>query len=306
MKTVIYIDVLLLVNFLIAAVLLLCAGLFCAQHGALWRVGCGSGMAAIATLILFAPILPFWVQLCYQAGSAALVVFIAYGRLPKRRFFNLLGWYYLFNLLFAGVVTAFLVQSKTTYHGLQTNNLSVYCYISPSVLIACVIGVYLALKIMLFCFSAPHKTKPPQQILLSLCGTELPLCGFYDTGFAVRDPFSNRGVLLLSMPSVQGLLPDALRTAIKSFQQGCASECEAGKDALALRFLPCHTVAGECLLPALCAEYVCHQSTPNRRAQIMVAFCQEAYFGNGCNALFGADLAETLIQEKEFSHGKTT
>ena len=55
MKTVIYLDVLLLVNFLIAYFLLLAAGLLTAQKAAFGRMILGSVLAAASSLILFAP-----------------------------------------------------------------------------------------------------------------------------------------------------------------------------------------------------------------------------------------------------------
>ena len=55
MKTVIYLDVLLLVNFLAAYFLLLAAGLFSGQRAGFGRMVLGSGAAALSALILFAP-----------------------------------------------------------------------------------------------------------------------------------------------------------------------------------------------------------------------------------------------------------
>ncbi len=305
LKTVIYIDVLLLVNFLIAVFLLLAVGVLCGYSKPLWRLCCGGVLASLATLILFAPALPFWAQLCYQALSAALVVASSYGMQHKRQFFMLLAWYYLLNLLFSGVITAYLVQSKNTYHGMQANNLSVYLYISPTILIACVIGVYLALKCIVFCFAAPYKNTPPQEIKLMLQGNMLTLRAFYDTGFSLQDPFSNRQVLLLSLPSVQAQLSPAILAQLAAAEgQNAAQDIlqEPLQGSIPIRFLPCGTIAGQCLLPAICAEYIYLAQHPQHRTEnILVAFSKEASFCNGCNALFGADLAAQLI-EKEFCH----
>ena len=50
-KTVIYLDVLLLVNFLVAYFLLQAAGLLSSQHAAFTRMVCASGIASLSALI---------------------------------------------------------------------------------------------------------------------------------------------------------------------------------------------------------------------------------------------------------------
>ena len=50
-KTVIYLDVLLLVNFLVAYFLLQAAGLLSSQHAAFSRMVCASGIASLSALI---------------------------------------------------------------------------------------------------------------------------------------------------------------------------------------------------------------------------------------------------------------
>ncbi len=125
---------------------------------------------------------------------------------------------------------------------------------------------------------------------------------FYDTGFALQDPFSDRVVLLVSFPIVQAQLPPPVSEAIQRMHRGLTPCAQAP---FALRLLPCRTIAGQCLLPAICTEHLQLQGVAvPRTVPLLVAFCQEACFSNGCNALFGTDLATILIQEKEHSHGE--
>ena len=57
-----YLDVLLLTNFLMAYFLLLAAGALSGQRGGFVRMLAGSGLAAMSSLILFAPPQPYLVQ----------------------------------------------------------------------------------------------------------------------------------------------------------------------------------------------------------------------------------------------------
>ncbi len=333
-------------NFLIALFLLLAAGLLANQACKFWSLLLGGVFASLATLVLFAPELPLLLQFVYQGISALLVVKTSYFPLRGRVLYKVVAWYYLLNLLLAGVLIVFLLQSKTTYHGAQTNNLSIYFYISPTLLIGCVIGVYLVLKLFLFCFAAPQTTATPQNIVVQLQGERLTAQAFYDTGFAMQDPFSNRKILMLCFPAVKEQLSDTLRNAIENaflcmqVQQAAAVQkhqpaftkpskeateqqseatspqerqapyaqrntAQANQETTAkpnvpIRYLPCKTVTGAQLLPAICADCAYHANTPNlKREQILVVFCKENSFCNTSTALFGTDLAEVLIQSQQ-------
>lgn len=78
-KTVIYLDVLLLVNFLVAYFLLQAAGLLSSQHAAFSRMVCASGIASLSALILFAPELSYPAQILYKILTACAVVGVAFG-----------------------------------------------------------------------------------------------------------------------------------------------------------------------------------------------------------------------------------
>ena len=85
-KTVIYLDVLLLVNFLVAYFLLQAAGLLSSQHAAFSRMVCASGIASLSALILFAPELSYPAQILYKILTACAVVGVAFGLQGLRRF----------------------------------------------------------------------------------------------------------------------------------------------------------------------------------------------------------------------------
>lgn len=79
MKSVVYVDQLLLTNFVIGALFLLAAGLLCGQLCSRWRLWAGAGAAALTALILLAPELPPGWAVCYQIFTGWGVVAAAYG-----------------------------------------------------------------------------------------------------------------------------------------------------------------------------------------------------------------------------------
>lgn len=309
-KTVIYIDVLLLVNFLISLFLLLTVGLLCHQNAKLLHLLIASTVAAIATFILFAPEMPLAIQFLYQLCSAAIVIKLAYPCKETRRFLQLIVWYYLLNLLLAGLATAIILQSEISLHILQSNNLSTYLYISPTLLVLCVILVYLFLKVFVCCCAPPSETFPVQELMIEIHEQPIKISAFYDTGFSLHDSFSDKRIILLSFPSIRAQLPLTIQKAVEQAQKISLSDEKDDthnfSDA-AIRYLVCDTIAGSRLLPAICAKTVYHIKTPQRKAEnILIAFCNTPHFANGANALFGADLFCDLLQEKESAHAKTT
>ena len=121
-KTVIYLDVLLLVNFLVAYFLLQAAGLLSSQHAAFSRMVCASGIASLSALILFAPELSYPAQILYKILTACAVVGVAFGLQGLRRFVTAVCWYAALNILLAGLCIAVILRTGTPL--LQTANLT--------------------------------------------------------------------------------------------------------------------------------------------------------------------------------------
>ena len=153
MKTVIYLDVLLLTNFLIAYGLLSAAGLLAGLRGRFGRMVAASAAAALTALAILWPEQPYWMQLLYKLGTGAAVAAIAFGVRRPRRFLAAACWYTALNLLLAGL--CILVILRTGSPLLQTGNLAVYLRLSPLLLVglagACSLAVWLGLRL----FGAP-------------------------------------------------------------------------------------------------------------------------------------------------------
>ncbi len=90
-RAVIYLDVLLLVNFLTTALFLLAAGLLCGVSTSGGRVVGGALAGAAASLILLAPALPWPVSVGYQLASGAGIVLLGYGFPGARCFLRASG-----------------------------------------------------------------------------------------------------------------------------------------------------------------------------------------------------------------------
>lgn len=152
MKTVIYLDELLLTNFLAAAALLLGAGLLCARQCSGLRLMAGSAAAAAASLGILLPELPEPAAFLYKVFTCCAAVAAAYGVPGLRNFVQLCVWYLLLNLLLCGAVLL---------PGVQSANLCVYLPLSPGRLLLCCGAVLAVLRGVLFSLAVPAPAALP-------------------------------------------------------------------------------------------------------------------------------------------------
>ena len=258
MKTVIYLDELLLTNFLAAAALLLGAGLLCARQCSGLRLMAGSAAAAAASLGILLPELPEPAAFLYKVFTCCAAVAAAYGVPGLRNFVQLCVWYLLLNLLLCGAVLL---------PGVQSANLCVYLPLSPGRLLLCCGAVLAVLRGVLFCFGRAGTRC--FAAVLELEGAALSVQAFCDTGFSVQDPLTGQAVVLVYYPAVRSALPPELR----------------------VRLVPCTTIAGHCVLPAVPAKAL--RTSKGSAAGILAAFCRPET-QQPWTALLGSELAVQL------------
>lgn len=282
MRTVIYLDVLLLVNFVVGAAFLLAAGLLCGACCSPLRLVGGAGAAAVSSLALLAPTAPWPLAFTYKGMSAALCVAAAYGWQGARNTARLTAWFVLLNLTLTGAL--FLP-------GAACNNLSFYLPVSPGLLLASTAGVCGVVEGVLHvlgrsgpaCFGAE----------LSVAGRVVPLSVFCDTGFHLQEPLSGRAVVLVRFGAVQSRLPPALGTYLEQHFSGAAP---LPVPALGVRLVPCTTVAGHCILPAVPASLCCTGSPAGqgRAEHLYAAFADLPPPPDGWEVLVGSETVSSL------------
>ena len=281
-KTVIYLDVLLLTNFVLGALFLLAAGLVSGQRCSGGRALCGAAVAAASSLALLAPTAPWSVGLLYKGGTGALAVAAAYGWPGWRAFVRLLAWFWLLNLMLTGAV---LLPGAR----MEVNNLSVYLPLSLEVLLVSAGCVYGGLTLALHLLGDGKKACFPAE--LEIAGVVLPVRAFHDTGFGVREPLSGCGVVLVRFAAVEARLPPALRTYLKETFSGSGI---LPPPELGVRLVPCDTVAGHCLLPAVPAQALrwTARGRQQTRHGLYAAFCDTPPPPPGWTLLVGSDVME--------------
>ena len=179
-------------------------------------------MAGAASLALLLPPFPAVLVWGLKAAEACLIVLAAFPPGGLRCFFKTLWWYAALNVLLSGVVFAALYYGVAG--GIEVNNMALYFNVPPLLLIACVAGVYCAVRVVDLCFGRPQRA---QHVPFSagFGGTCVRGLALLDTGCSVRDPVSGQEAFLLSLPMVKPALPPQLGVQLQAFlEQGQLSE----------------------------------------------------------------------------------
>lgn len=287
MKTVIYLDVLLLVNFLTAYFLLLAAGLLSGQSASFFRMALGSAVAGISSLILFAPEQPYGVQLLYKLCTAVAITAVTFGWNNKRRMVTAACWYAALNVALAGLVLLVVLRTGTPL--LQTNNLTVYLRISPLLLVVlagvCTAAVEFGMRVL-------ERRKPAFQTVgleLELGEWPVHLRAALDTGCHLTDPLTCLPVLVISFPDAKDRLPLPVREYLDAWFAG--NSPGQPPSGLRLRVIPCKTAASRSLLPGF-AVHAMGLITPKGilgLGRSAVAFVPQSFGSDAYEALYGND-----------------
>ena len=288
MKIVVYLDILLLVNF-IAGYLLLCAcARLAGEKASGRRLLAGGVAAALSSLLLLLPPFPAVVQLLLKAILAAGVVRTAFPWRGWRMLGRQIVCFLLLNLALAGI--SLLASLRYGLPGLQVNNLTVYLNLSPLLLLGCMLAAYLLVRIFLALFRPP-RPKEIWQFTAQLeegCILRLPL--LHDTGFFLKDPYNGAQTVLAEYTACAAQLPPDLR----AYLQGCFCqerwpEPPPGRP---IRILECRTAAGRRLLPALAIQGARLQRGGQTvfLRELTLVFSPETSMGGQFGGLFGSEL----------------
>lgn len=245
MRGVVYVDILVLVNAVIAMFLLRCTARLTGSPLGLFRMAAAGLAAGASSLILLLPPMSAWVLTAAKIGSAGVIVGLAFAGRGVRAFLKTCFWYLVLNFLLSGVVFAVMYYTETG--SVESNNMTFYLNVSPGVLFVCVGGVYLAVRLCEAAFGRPQR-HPHHTFVCEICMAGecakmhgVALC---DTGFSLRDMFTGEDAFLLSFPAVRNALPKALQEALQSYY-------ESGTLCPPLHLVTTQTVSGVKCLPAM-------------------------------------------------------
>ena len=272
---VIYVDVLVALNWLIDALLLYATARLLRTPLGRFRMVLGSLFGGIYACRLLLPTLPFLVRLLVDVAAASIMLLLAFGKCRLYTFVKRLTLFMITSMLFSGVTSLLSGERLLVHNGV------VYADISPLLLTVFTVAAYGVVRVWEWAMT--RRLPKGGECRLSVCdnGGESRVRAMWDSGMHLREPFSGAPVVLIQRRSMENSLP-------KELQEALAGTTTTTR----LRMIPYRTVGGEGMLPAFRPRSVTVQRLGEKDRDISgvyVALCDdlgrgeyEALIGNDC------------------------
>lgn len=275
---VIYIDILLALNWWIDFLLLL--GVRRAMGGGAksWRLAVGALVGALSCLVLFLPPLSVWLSLLIRLCAAALMVTVAFRRRSWQDWGRRVLLLFALSAGLAGLCGAFYFFLAP--QGFYVFNGVVYYSVPPLLLVALTVVCYglLWLSEQLLRRRAPKEHL--FRVRLTHEGSSVTFPCLYDSGNHLTEPFSGRPVLVVERGVAEELLPVPPSVEEMPVEKGW-------------RLVPYDTLGGSGLLPAFLTDsaVVLRRDGERRLPECYVAVCDRLGRGE-YSGLMGSELGE--------------
>ncbi len=275
---VVYLDVLIVVNWVIDTLLLSAVARVLHLPAKRWRVVTAGLIGALGGALLFLITWPTVVVILLHAMLAGTMSVVSFSYINVRSFFKTMLVLYVVSALLSGLVT--LLWHMTYSERFFAHNGVIYMDVSPLWL-----AIAAALSYGITCvYEYATRKRAPRTHIFSLYiddgGGTCCCTALYDTGMHLREPFSKKAVVLVQRDVLEPYLSDSIRNAL-------LGEIADNR----VRMIPYKTLGSEGLLPAFLPKALAIAvvgEEPQTVTNTYVALCKDIGRGE-FKALIGSD-----------------
>ncbi len=251
MRQVIYIDVLLCVNLLINYVMLILEAKLLNLRIKRKKLILSALTGSFYSIFIFFDQINLLLSLFIKLLMSITIILIAYGSINIRSFVKSIVTFYFINFIFGGII--FCIWYFISPNGIFIKNGIVYFDISPTFLILSTVVIYFSIKIYQYFLGENDLHNSFCDLEISNNRKIVKLFAKVDTGNSLKEPFSNKSVIVAEYESLKDILPPEVKNCIQDNVEDWTAK---GKKTNLLRVIPYSTVSGEGLLPAFIPEKV--------------------------------------------------
>lgn len=237
--TVIYIDVLFLLNLVVDYVLLLAAARITGEVFSRGRLALGALLGAVYAVVLFLPGFAWLSNALCKLSIAVLMVLAAFG--VGKRLIRLLLVFFGASAALGGLVIAL---QYIEVGGLTVENGVLYTGFNIRLLLVTLILGYIGFRFV-FGRAARHggRNRDLSKACVRLGEREVELTVLHDTGNTLTDPANNRPVMVAEARAMVSLLPEEINPADPV---GSMEKIQDDRLSCKFRLLPYRAVGVEC------------------------------------------------------------
>lgn len=241
---VIYVDVLLFVNFIIDFLILRLEARILKINYKLWKLVVGAVSSSLFSLYIFLPKQTFLIDVFIRILCSVVTVLIAFGFNKLKYYLRNIGVFFVVSFVFAGVI--FSLQLIKPNSNISVNNGIVYFNISPVLLILVSFIIYLLFTVSKKIFIKTAETAERFNVSLKFLDITENTVAIIDTGHSLKDVFGDNLMIIIdrklaaklfgttNLEMMLQLLPPVSENISKRF-----------------RLIPIKTVSGDKMLPGV-------------------------------------------------------
>ena len=271
LKMVVYIDVLFIVNLIINYFLLLAESQLLHRQDKRIRLLAAAALGALYACLIFFPPLSFLYTALLKLIFSVTIVAAAFKCHGIRSLAKLLALFYITGMLFGGIVYA--VEYFLAPPVLLVKNGVAYLDISPLFLILVSAASYLVIRLFSKHFHKSVHTSDLYRMTISVDNRSVIVTALLDNGNDLCDAISGVPVVVAEYPSVEKLIPPALRPIFKtgSITNDSSTMAQGGFDKR-FRVVPYGSVGNASgLLPAFRPDRILVEGAGIDTADVLVA-----------------------------------
>lgn len=209
---VIYLDILIAVNWVIDYLLLSATARILRLTTKRWRLIIGGFVGALAACLIFLTTVRTFPLLVLHFLSACILIKTAFAFSKVSVFLKQVTVFYVISALFSGIASVLwtLTESETFY----SRNGVVYVNISPLLLTLFAVISYTVICL----YERITRRNAPQGYEFQLCiddGNGICEClALYDTGMHLKEPFSGKAVVIVEQTAIEPYLSDEIKKVL--------------------------------------------------------------------------------------------
>ncbi len=192
---VIYLDILLIINFIFDFLLLLTVNIALKRYAKIGRLILGTLLGSITLICLFIPLNSYLMSLL-KLGIALGMLIMAFGyKNIKYTFYNLI-YFYMTSIILGGFLyylkVEYNIDNSLYYKGISISYL-VILIIAPVILLVFLKSLKMLKKIKNYYY----------KVTIIFKDYQLSITGFLDTGNKLIDPYTNKPIILINKKLIQ-------------------------------------------------------------------------------------------------------
>ena len=282
MKQVVYVDILIGVNFIVNYFLILITSKFLCLKLEKIRLILGEILSGLFSLYIFLPDLPIYISFFVKILMASIIVLVVFRIKSLKVFLKGVICFYSVSFLFSGIM--FFLWYSFTPKGMVINNGVVYFNISPTVLIASTLIAYFTIEFLSRILEKRENKNLTYDVFLKIGSNAFNFKAKLDTCNNLKEPFSDLPVIVVSKDIF------FIKRELNSFFEDDFLNYLRKSLNLKIRFIPFQTVSGEGILPAFKPDILKINNGENKNGYI--AICNKEVLLSDTTALMNPLLVD--------------